>query len=180
MRVGQKPLQQKKAFSKEIKPKNWREYSISMIEQIQKTENEFVGVAISDGKGQLFIEFLQDTTNSKYLTSTGANSNKLDSCYFSDFETISEFPKKIPFELVEKIKKSCHFFEGYYEFVYGKSKDRSDIFFTFYSDIPQYRNLLKSQVEFSSQETSSRLKYNYVQQRKYFEYNQKTKEDKER
>ena len=58
---------------KGINPENWREYSISMIEEIQKIDNEFVGVAISDGKGQLFIEFLEGTTNSKYLTSTGAN-----------------------------------------------------------------------------------------------------------
>ena len=114
-----------------ISPENWREYSISMIEQIEKANNVFVGVAISDGKGQLFIEFLEGTTNSKYLTSTGANHTKLDYCYFSDFETISEFPKKIPFKFVEQIQKSCHFFEGYYEFVYGKSRDKQDIFFTF-------------------------------------------------
>ncbi len=165
---------------KTINPDNWEKYSISMIEQIQKTDNDFVGVAISDGKGQLFIEFLEDTTNSKYLTSTGANPTKLDSCYFSDFETISEFPKKIPFKFVEKIQKSCHFFKGYYEFIYGKSKDKSDIFFTFYSNIPEYRNLLKSQSAFSSQEISSRLKYNYIQQSKYFDYKQKTKEDEGR
>lgn len=165
---------------KGINPENWREYSISMIEEIQKIDNEFVGVAISDGKGQLFIEFLEGTTNSKYLTSTGANPTKLDSCYFSDFETISEFPRKIPFKFVKKIQKSCHFFEGYYEFVYGKSKDRPDIFFTFYSDIPEYRNLLKSQLGFPSEEISSRSKYNYIQQRKYFNYKQSTKEDEER
>ena len=60
------------------------------------------------------------------------------------------------------------------------SKDKVDIFFTFYSDILEYRNLLKSQVEFSNQEISSRLKYNYIQQRKYFNYKQGTKEDEER
>ena len=164
----------------EIDSADWQKYNISIVEQIQKIENEFVGVAISDGRGKLFIEFLRDTTNSKHLTSTGANPTKLDFCYFSDFETISEFPKKIPFEIVEKIQKSCHFFEGYYEFVYGKSKDKVDIFFTFYSDILEYRNLLKKQVEFSNQEISSRLKYNYIQQRKYFNYKQGTKEDEER
>ena len=129
---------------KQVKPELWNSYSISMIEQIQENGKQLVGTAISDGKGKLFIEFLLGTTNSKHLTSTGADPTKLDSCCFIDYETMTRFPQKVPIEIVEKIKKSCQFFEGYYEFVYGKSKSTDDIFFTFYSDIEDYKNILKN------------------------------------
>ena len=129
---------------KEIKPEMWKNYSISIVEQIQDNGKQFVGTAISDGKGKLFMEFLLGTTNSKYLTSTGADPTKLDWCAFSDYETMTHFPKKVPLDIVEKIKQSCQFFEGYYEFVYGKSRNINDIFFTFYSNINDYKNILKN------------------------------------
>lgn len=160
-----------------ISSEDWQEYTVSCIEQIQYIENSFSGTALSDGNGKLLIEFILGTTDSRELTSRGANANKIDYCYYSDFETISRISTKIPLELIENIKQNCHFFKGYYEFVYGKSKGNPDIFFTFYSDIPEYRNLLKNQADFSSQEISSRLKYNYIQQKKYCDYSKLTKED---
>lgn len=128
----------------EIKPEQWKNYYISIIEQIQENGKQLVGTAISDGKGKLFIEFLLGTTNSKYLTSTGADSSQLDWCAYIDYETMTQYPKKVPLEIVESIKQSCQFFEGYYEFVYGKSKDKDDIFFTFYSNINEYKNILEN------------------------------------
>ncbi len=150
-----------------IPPESWGNYTISFVEQIMAHDKSFVGAAMSDGKGKLFIEFLRGTTNSKYLTSTGADVERLDTCEFRDFDTISQYPKHIPIELIQKIKDSCHFFKGYYEFIYGKSKEDKDIFFTYYSDIEAYLNLLKTNDEFAPSEITARLKYRYTREKQY-------------
>ncbi len=162
---------------KRLPAEKWRDYRISFIEEIQETKGSFVGTAISDGKGRLYIECLPGTTNSKQLTSTGADSAELDTCYFSDFDTISKFPEKIPIEMIEEIRKSCHHFKGYFEFVRGKSKDKEDIYYTFYSNIPDYLNILDRQSYSFEEEMDSRLKYRAAMEKRYFGDNKGTKED---
>lgn len=161
-----------------IDPNLWKGYIVSLIEQIQENGKEFVGTAISDGKGKLFIEFLKGTTNSKKLTSTGANPTKIESCCFSDFDTPVLLPKEIPIEVVESIKKDCQYFKGYYEFVYGKSESKDDIYYTFYSNIDAYLNILDSiDADYTEEAVHNRLKYHYLKSKQYFEYDQSSKED---
>ena len=180
-RISEFNINQKEQLYKlilNLNPKNWKKYTVSIIEQIQSNDKSFVGTAISDGKGKLFIEFLRSSTNSMQLTSTGANPKKIDSCYFSDFETISIMPKHIPIELIEKIKESCHFFKGYYEFVYGRSISTDDIFFTFYSDIAEYRNLLNNfDIPNFKEEIQARLIYQYLKSNIHSQNNYRTKND---
>ena len=166
---------------REIKPEKWNDYVISFIEQIQENGKEFVGTAISDGKGKLFIEFLRGTTNSKFLTSTGCDPSKIDSCCFIDFEEPIKLPKKIPSEVVESIKKDCHLYKGYYEFVYGRAGNDNDIYYTFYSDIDAYLNLLDNfEGDYTNEAIESRLKYHYLKQKRYLDFAQDSKEHDER
>ncbi len=170
-KIGSFNITDKKSVYKlisQIKPEEWKNYSISFIEEIQNAKNSLTGTAISDGKGKLFMEFLKGTTNSKYLTSAGADPKKIENCYFRDFEIISQIPNSIPIEIIEKIKEYCHNFKGYYEFIYGSSTGKEDIYFTFYSDIKDYRNILEKLEQFTIDEISTRIKYNYLKQRQYF------------
>ena len=159
-----------------ISAKDWAKYRVSFVEQIKPLENSFSGTAVSDGKGKLLIEFIMGTTDSRELTSCGADPRKIDYCYFSDFETISKMSDMIPLKFIEKIKESCHFFKGYYEFVYGISNNEDDIYFTFYSNINKYLNVLDkyNENEFS-EEIESRLIYNQFKEMKY--YNSRIKKE---
>lgn len=154
---------------KDISPEEWENFRVSFVEQINPNQHSFSGVAISDGKGKLMIEFILGTTDSRELTSRGADPKKIESCYFCDFDTISKTPKTIPIQLVKQIKESCHFFKGYYEFVYGDSENDRDIFFTFYSDIDKYLNILNNTNDIVDidEEVSARLKYNFTNNFQY-------------
>ena len=112
-------------------------YNISFIEQIKKVDNSFVGTVMSNGKGKTIIEILSDTVDSRELTSRGANS-KLIKTY--DFTEFNDYCFNVP-AIIKEIKKMCEFFQGYYEFAYGKIRDEKDIYFTFYSKNKKYINI---------------------------------------
>jgi hypothetical protein len=145
-----------------IDPITWQEYNISIIQQIIEIEHSLAGTAISDGNGKLLIEFITGTTDSRMLTSCGADPTRLDLCFFGDYDTISVMPHNIPIRIIEKIKDSCQYNKGYYEFIYGKAETEEDVFYTFYSDIKAYRNILEFYEADIDTEIKSRIKFQYL------------------
>lgn len=145
-RIGQMNItnaEQLYTILSKIPPSMYDKYKLYIMQQIETTKGCFTGTAMSDGKGKLLMEFLTDTVNSRELTSRGADAEKIESCFFSGFDTVEELPKTIPIKLIKAIKDKCHFFKGYFEFTYGSINGESDLYFTFYSDIPKYINALE-------------------------------------
>lgn len=134
-------------------------YKLSLIQQIEPTKGCFTGTAMSDGKGKILMEFLMNTVNSRELTSRGANAEQLERCFFSDFDTIEELPKKIPIRIIKDIKEKCQFFKGYYEFTYGSVNGVNNLYYTFFSDIPKYINVLEKYQVSTDDALNSKSRY---------------------
>ncbi len=114
-------------------------YSISFIEIIKEISNSFAGTVITDGKGNTIIEIIRGTCDSRELTSTGANSNRINSYRYISFDDkISDAPK-----IIDDIKEMCQYFRGYFEFAYGEIKGAKDIYFTYYSSNDNYINVFE-------------------------------------
>ena len=115
------------------------EYNISFIEKIDKCKDSFAGTAMSDGKGQLVVEVIINTCDSRELTSKGADSSLIRTYRFSSFDDYTTFTP----DLIKQIKDICQYFSGYYEFAYGEIRNKKDIYFTFYSKNGNYINIFE-------------------------------------
>ena len=115
------------------------QYKVSFVEKINTIPNSFAGTLISDGKGNTIIEIIKNTCDTRELTSTGADSNEIEQYRFISFDDCGI---KVPSNIKE-IKEICQYFRGYYEFAYGKIRDRKDIYFTFYSSNSEYINIFE-------------------------------------
>ena len=115
-----------------------KSYNISFIEIIKELEDSFSGTVISNGKGDTFIEIIKGTCDSRELTSTGADPNRIKQYNFFSFEGGERAP-----QVIYEIKKVCQYFKGYYEFAFGEIRGEKDIYFTFYSPNENYINIFK-------------------------------------
>ena len=118
---------------------NINNYQISLVEIIEKITHSFAGVLMSDGEGNTIIEIINDTVDSRELTSCGADAKRIMHFESNDFDnTLYEAPK-----VIREIKEICQYFRGYYEFAYGSIRGVKDIYFTFYSSNDEYINIFK-------------------------------------
>lgn len=114
------------------------EYNVSLIEKINEIDSSFCGTVISNERGNVVIETLKGSVDSRFLTSTGADYENIECYEFNGYELNSRVPS-----IILKIKKDCEFISGYYEFAYGEVKGKKGVFYTFYSDNEKYRNIFK-------------------------------------
>lgn len=115
-----------------------KDYNISFVEIIDQTEKSYVGTVMSDGKGNVIIETLNGTCDSRELTSRGADSSKIRQYIFNSFYHYNDVPRDIL-----DIKEICQYFKGYYEFAYGSIRGEEKIYFTFYSSDEAYTNIFE-------------------------------------
>ncbi len=118
---------------------NLYDFKISFTERILDVEDSFCGVVMTDGKGNTVIEIYVDSSNIVGLTSAGVDPEKTQYYRFYDFGNAPGVK-----QIINKIKTNCEAFSGYYEFIYGKVNGKAKVYFTSYSDNPQYLNILKN------------------------------------
>ena len=114
-------------------------YRISFVEKVIQLPNSYAGTLLSDGKGNTLIETVDGTCDSRELTSTGVDIDRVKQYHFISFE---DYQEKLPKELKEA-KDLCQYFRGYYEFAYGSIRNYSDIYFTYYSNNEEYINIFR-------------------------------------
>lgn len=114
-------------------------YNVSFIEKIIQISDSYAGTLLSDGRGNTLIEIIENTCDSRELTSIGADSNRIKQYKFISFD---DFQMNLP-KGISDIKNICQYFKGYYEFAYGKIRGENNIYFTFYSNNSEYINVFK-------------------------------------
>ena len=111
-------------FYKSINSKN---YEFNFIEQVDGVEKGFVGVAISDEKGNVLVECYKKPyeTNVYYFTSSLCNPTYISSFLFvnhGDLVLANVGESKPSSRILKNIEEKVDSFFGYFEFIYGKTK----------------------------------------------------------
>jgi len=110
-------------------------YNIFLIEMIEPIKESYVGAAITDSFGNLTAEFLKKEflTDIRKLVSGSPNPKSLSHLNVQNREIIN-FPKDIPKEDVNYLKRVLIRKEGYFEFIKGTKKGEEGIYFTDYQN----------------------------------------------
>ena len=118
---------------------NLDNYNVSFVEMIKERPDSYAGTLLSDGTGNTIIETIDRTCDSRLLTSTGADSQRIKYYHYLSFDDqIRTAPREI-----NEIKEICQYFRGYYEFAYGEIRGLKDIYFTYYSPNDKYINIFE-------------------------------------
>ncbi|TKJ17689.1 hypothetical protein CEE44_04115 [Candidatus Woesearchaeota archaeon B3_Woes] len=121
------------AFYKSI---NGNDYEFNFVEQIEGIKKGFVGVAISDEKGNVLIECYKQPyeTNVYKFTSGSCDPVNISSFLFMDYGdlTLADVGKAKPsLRILKDIEQKVDLFFGYFEFIYGKTEHLGEcIYFT--------------------------------------------------
>jgi hypothetical protein len=102
------------------------------------------GIAVSDGKGNLLIEFYKKPfcVNIAPISSGHAETQYLDVTHVKQGK-LRISPKKVDIEDVKEIYRFLHCKAGYFEFIKGLKNNSHGIFFTEYQDDPAFTRALR-------------------------------------
>ncbi len=118
------------------------EDSVTFINMIQKTNDCCSGVVFSSGDGDLSIEIIPDTVNTRDLTDGGGDSNNIISLTTDIYSLRVQHGANNPYRktkayrfVVTEVTRACYKNRGYYEFIYGANQtfNFSNLYYTYYS-----------------------------------------------
>lgn len=130
-----------------VKPVNPKQVILTFINMIQKCEGCCSGVVLSDGKGKLKIELMNDTVNTRDITD---GTKKNDSMIYLETSQISlktihgaqnPYTNTMFFRyVVEEVVRCCYKQAGYFEFIFGSNQNVMfpNLIFTYYSQNTRY------------------------------------------
>ena len=120
------------------------DYNFLITEMVTGTEDSLTGIAISDGKGSMLIEFYKKPycVNISPIVSGFSEPKYMDIAHVKN-GYLRIAPKKIDIEDIKELYMFLNCKKGYFEFIKGIKNNSHGLFFMEYQDDPAFTRALK-------------------------------------
>jgi len=132
------------AFTRDLDGQDHWEYFVGNM--VAALPGSYVGTALSDGHGRLYLEFLvrRYMTEIRELTAGVCDPRDLACCYVEDFTDVILTTGRVPEGDLRYLRRELAGIRGYFEFIKGMRRGEAGIYFIQYETTPAFRNLLES------------------------------------
>lgn len=142
---------------------DWDDFEFCLINQMMETPDCFTATLLSDGNGNIIIEYLKGTVDNRRLTSGGNEPDRPSGIIFEECLPIKCDDYHILLKMYDVIKK-CFCLKGYYELSYAMVNGNKDIYFSYYSSDENYLNIFRKERFLFEDELGCRSVFSFLRQ----------------
>ena len=111
---------------------------------VEALPGSYVGTAVSDGCGRLYMEFVVRPfmTEIRELTAGASERKDMGYCYVENFDDVVLTTDRVPSTDLRYLRSELGGIRGYFELIKGLKRGRAGIYFLQYENTDPFRNVL--------------------------------------